>query len=244
MLEVYSNNRLLAVVRWVPFLCLWLRSVIYCVSLLWFGTAATIPCCVWMKMVHWWALIQPISHPSHWRILDGCVLDFSFRRLLSAPLAGHSSKTKHQRGIRRKACHGVAGSPSDSLFSGIALLSPAYWLAAGWHASDLFLCFLHFTNMVAAVYICRRLPDYLVFQTRLASCTTIFTALKCAVWECRSAGKRAVICSVIIASCLTSPLLAALAPRKPDVCSHYPRFNGGGQRRSLGLADAFPADPT
>lgn len=137
----------------------------------------------------------------------------------------------------------MAGSAiSNALFVVVSSLLSVVLITAGFEVSELFLAFA-LINSLAAIYICRLIPDYLFKSVLQALFKIVYKVEVHGLENYAKAGKRAVIVGNHV-SLLDPPLLAAFLPGRPMFAVNSFVANWVWVKPFLKLVDAFPLDPT
>lgn len=180
-----------------------------------------------------------VSSPANWRILFDVWMVGLCGGLFVVPL---NAIIQHYTDEKQRA-RIIAGSAIlNAIFIfGSAALS-GYLILQGWEIRELFLAFA-LMNAVAAIYICKLLPDYL-FKSFLQAVFKLFYKVEVKGLEnFEKAGERVVIVSNHVAL-LDPPLLAAFIPGKPMFAVNSFVAEWPILKALKNIVNLFPLDPT
>lgn len=177
--------------------------------------------------------------PENWRILFDVFMVSICGGLFVVPLNAiiqHFTEAKERARI-------IAGSAIlDAVFGFSSAALSALLILKGWEVRDLFLIFA-LMNAVAALYICKLLPDYL-FKSFLQGVFKLFYKVEVRGLEnFEKAGDRVVIVSNHVAL-LDPPLLAAFIPGKPMFAVNSFVAEWPILKALKNIVNLFPLDPT
>ena len=180
-----------------------------------------------------------LAQPSAWRITIDIALISMFGGLFEVPLAAIVQQgTAPAQRARVQAGNAII----NALFIVMSAVVSAIILAKGASVHALFLIFAA-ANCLAAIYICKLLPDYLLKSFLQGLFKLLYRVEIHGLENYEKAGKRAVIVGNHV-SLLDPPLLAAFLPGKPMFAVASDVAQWWWVKPFLKLVDAFPLDPT